>query len=189
MLLWYPRLQIHLGIFGNHFTLSADLPTLSSQSATFIERFLRISVHLFYSNLISMACPLFIRSTLLGFLDSISSVGISPNHTYTNTKQFSDMVRVSRNLTQFCHYLPGHNIRFHRWRVQFCKTDSPIPYFRCQWQAPGCYLYIWSPGYTLEGPATSFFSGLSSQNSGKYVYQFIKGYDKGYESKARWINK
>lgn len=46
--------------------------------------------------------------------------------TYT-TKQFSSTSWVSYNSSQFQHYLPGENLRFHRFRVQSYRTAIPHP--------------------------------------------------------------
>lgn len=102
--------------------------------------------------------PFFVKFLLglsFGFLDPISMWKSGGGLSHTN-KQFSDVSRFSKNLTQF-------------WLIYLEKIESDStskglrPKDCHPYQTPvarsGCYLCSWQTGYNLEVPRTLFYSG------------------------------
>ena len=95
----------------------------------------------------------------------------------------------TNNSTQFWHYLPSDSIRSHRGRAQAHKTATYTPKFRCQSQAKVITWASHQPAIDQRFQRSPSLAQLlcysPSQNSGKHIYQVIKGYDKGHR-RARW---
>lgn len=103
---------------------------------------------------------------------------------------FPNETEVSKNSTKFWHCVPGESIRFRRLRVQsrlpkFHLPLAPTHTLQTQTASPGyshlCFNQLAiDRGFQQCPPWVQWICGSGSPNSWKHIYQFSRGYDKGY---------
>lgn len=117
----------------------------------------------------------------------------------SHTKQFSATpTYCSTSPTQLWHYLPKKSSIFHTWRGQ-CLKYTPVHHFRHRQELRFSPVFPTNKvGQFQQLPAWVWFARVAHRTLWKLtfhsllkgydkeVFQFIKGYDKGYRWTAKW---